>query len=270
MTHHSRPHVWSRRRRTRVAALAVGAVVLLGGGRTAGAGPAQEAPSPAGPTAAGSGTVACLDDHLRPTAECPAVDIQVTVKLKEDDLVIRVANAGSVTWHGGPLAVEVPVPDADVDEPAGRDDPTGKAGTPEWTTRAGTVVSRCVFDPVTELRPDDAVSCRLHRLGLADGERDLWLTGFVGGLPEVNRFVGDVAPGLGVVPAAQTRSVRIQLGGTRASVVEREAAAPDTTADDAGSPSATGGRRWAAIAVVSAAFIGGVTALVLRRRRKAP
>jgi hypothetical protein len=267
-----RPGTGSRRFSYGAAALGLVAVVALGGGGSAVAaplGPLQTGPS--GPTEVGAGSdrVDCLDQRLRPAASCPPVDADVAVEGDGDDLVVTVTNAGDRTWPGGPLAVEVPVPDADVDAPEGRADPTGRPGTPEWTTRAGTVVSRCVFEPVTEIRSGDHLTCRLRRLGLPDGEYDLWLTAFVGGLPRVRGSLGATEPALGVVAAATTRSVRVRIDGTHVEVVEGGASASAGSSGSATEAVSRSSRRTARLPYLlgATAVVGVTTVVVLRRRR---
>ncbi|HWJ96611.1 MAG TPA: hypothetical protein VNQ33_00545 [Acidimicrobiales bacterium] len=245
---------------------AVGTVAL-----TLGVGPATVASAaPAGPAlpagADGGAAVACLDQRLRPAETCPSVDIEVHVEADGDDLVVQISNAAGRTWRGGPLAVELPVPDAKVEEPEGRVDRTGRPGTPEWTTRVGTVVSRCVFEPVTELRSGADLSCRLRRLGLADGQHQIWFTGFIGGLPRVHGSVGNDAPAPGVVAAAATRSVRIQIEGDRASV-----AASTPTAEAGETEGSRGGRSdgigpWPPL--IGAVALAVAVGVLARKRRR--
>lgn len=239
-------------------------------------GTAHGAPSPTGPTGPGpsGGTgeapVACLDQRLRPAERCPSVDAEVTVTLDGDDLLVSVANAGEAAWPGGPVAVELPVRDADVDQPDGRDDPTGRAGTAEWTTRAGTVVSRCVFEPVAQLRSGADLTCRLHRLGLPDGTHQLWLTGFVGGLPPIRGALGDAPPLVGVVPVATPRSVGFRIVGDRVVVIEATSpAGSDGAADDVDEPSEPSESPLPVlVALVAAAAVGAGAAAFVRHRRR--
>lgn len=240
---------WTRRLGVLVLAAAIG---VSAGGEPSGAAPAQTGPS-------GSSAVVCLDARLRPAKTCPAVTAEASIRLIDDDLVVMIENVGKATWVGGPLAVELPVPDADVEEPEGRDDSSGAAGTPEWTTRAGTVVSRCVFDPVERLRPGGRLVCRMHRFGLPDGDHDLWLTGFIGGLPRITDTIGEAPPALGVVAAATTRSIRVRLDGRRATVIAPQAAPDGATAarsgDTDGSPDGTL-PALAVVGIMAAAAVG--------------
>lgn len=252
-----------------VAALTLGGVCGLVGQRGAWAAPAG--PRAAGPPGAsgpsGTTAVACLDARLRPADDCPAVTAEASVRMVDEDLVVMIENVGTSSWPGGPLAVELPVPRAEVDEAEGRDDETGAAGTPEWTTRMGTVVSRCVFDPVERIRPGGRLTCRLHRLGLPDGDHELWLTGFVGGLPDVTDSIGDDPPALGVVAAATTRSIRVRIDGDRAVVLDPRSGSGGAASDGARGTDEPADRTLPVVVGLGAATLA-VGFIGWRRRRR--
>lgn len=205
--------------------------------------------------------VVCLDSRLRPSDRCPAIPVEVAVTTSGDDLRIEVTNAGAGTWTGGPVAAELPVPEAKVTGPTGE---VGVGGVSSWVTRAGVVVARCTFEPVDEIKAGRSVACRLPRLGLADGTHTIWLTGFVGGLAEVGKTLGDDPVAVGVVPVAESRSVIVEVQGREVSVV---AAAPDPDLSSVPPPSGRGSRHpipW----VVTGLLIATTVGVLARKRRR--
>lgn len=181
-----------------------------------------------------------------------------------DLVVIEVRNAGDAPWAGEPVAVEAVVT-GPVETPSGEVEVDPGLGQAGWTTRAGAIVSRCVFDPTGTVRPGEAVRCGLPRLGRADGPWALWLTGFTGGLPALSPALGDDTPAVGVVSVATSRSLVLEVAGTTATVVEVAGRGVPEAAASAGSDS--GGVPPIALVVAGAAGLGALTAGVLHFRR---
>lgn len=214
------------------------------------------APSATGGEPPAAVSVRCLDQRLRPVSRCPTVELDVRLAIRGDQLEVTVANTGSTSWAGGPVAAEVPV----------ALDPV-PADSTSWAVRAGVVVARCAFEPVEQIRSRGAVSCRIPRAGLTDGPHTLWLTGFVGGIPAVGGAVRADPPVVGVVPIAESRSVRFRITGDRVRVDEGSGAGAESVGAST-SPAEGAGVSVAAIVASVSVALAVVGWLLLRRRRR--
>ena len=219
----------------------------------------------------GGDVVRCLDSRLRPSDDCPTLNLDLKATVEGDLLVIEVTNAGDQPWEGEPVAVEG-VTSGPVETPSGEVEVDAELGQAGWTTRAGAVVARCVFAPAGEIAPGSSVKCALPRLDRPDGPWPLWLTGFTGGTPDLSPVLGDVPPAVGVVSVATSRSFEVQLDGSTATVVQNvdgdegggsaSGSQPEGQGSDGGIPDAVVG---AGGLVVTAVAVGGWQ--LWRRRR---
>ncbi len=211
--------------------------------------------------------VACLDDRLRPLDDCPTVDVDVTAAVRGDQLVVAVANAGSRAWAGGPLALEVPIGPS---RTTSRTEPPTEVqpGTAHLVDRAGVQVARCEFDPVERLDASAAVDCRVPRRLLRDGRIGMWITGFVGGLPPVGGPLGADAAPVGVVPVATSRSIAVDLAGSRVAIVAVDPPRSAAAQRPEGSEQGGGWALWLALAVPAVAGAIAVASPLAHRRRR--
>lgn len=151
----------------------------------------------------------CLTSENKFDSDCPSID--ATAKLAIAGESIRVTIGAEKQWEGGPIAVEMSVPEATVNEPEGVPKKQGK-GYANWISRNGTIVSRCEFDPSKRpIKKDGVAECDLQLLGLKDGTHTMWLTGFVGAVPNAADPFGTVPAGQGVAAIATPRSIEFSL-----------------------------------------------------------
>lgn len=230
--------------------------------------------------------VLCLTASNTVDRDCATIDAKATVSIQGD--AIRVGIGSAAEWPGGPIAVEMSVPGAAVQTADGAP-ATQTKGYTNWTSRNGTVISRCQFDPASRPIAAGAVAeCDLGLLGLKDGKHALWVTGFVGAVPNPGAEFGTVPTGQGVVAVATPRSIEFELKAgvvtlskpTTVDVknppVQAKVTNPDanpiasTTALKKDSKPKSGGFPWAAAAgaAVVAVLVGGFVAS--KRKRETP
>lgn len=237
--------------------------------------------------AGADGSSSCMSMANKYLQDCPAVEATASIAISGES--IRVTVASKTDWDGGPIAVEMSVPDAAVKAPDGAPTKQGK-GYANWTSRNGTVISRCAFDPKTRpIKAGGTTECDLQLLGLKDGTHTMWLTGFFGAIPKPDAILGTVPTGQGVVAIATPRSIEFTLKAgavtlskpstvdTKNPPVQVQITEPDTnpiatttTDQKKEKKSTSGGFPWLPVGggVAAAAVVGGVIAA--KRRSGTP